>query len=81
MDNIFICFGNPNPCLLRFRNLTIHKCAVNVIPFTNPTQSTKLAKQIVKTEFRLFGGILISRILAIMHRTSPLYANHTCPCY
>ena len=19
MDNIFMCFGNPNPCLLRFR--------------------------------------------------------------
>ena len=31
--------------------LTIHKCVVNVIPVTNPTQCTKLGKQIVKSIF------------------------------
>ena len=44
---------------------TIHKCTVNVIPVTNPTQYTKLAKSIVKTEIRLLLGIPVSRIFAL----------------
>ena len=55
---------------------TIHKCTVNDIPVTNPTQYTKIATQNVKTEIRLVLGISISRIfrdnspcgaLAIIH--------------
>ena len=40
---------------------TIHKCVVNDIPVTNPTQYTKLAKSIVKTEIRPLLEIPISR--------------------
>ena len=51
--------------------LTIHKCTVNVIPVTNPTQYTKLAKSIVKTDIRLLLGISISRIFERIHPISP----------
>ena len=68
-------------------NLTLHKCVVNVIPVTNPTQYTKLVKEIVKNEIRLLLGIPISRI---SHENSPyglpvirhayIQACHTCIC-
>ena len=55
-----------------FMKATIHNCTVNDILVTNPTQYTKLAKYIVKTEISLLLRILISRIF---RENSPTIGN------